>query len=147
MTSKDQIIEVLRQVMDPEIPGLSIVDLGMVGDVSVEGDTVHIDLIPTFLGCPALDFIARNVEKAMAGRPVAIRWVHDQPWSSSMISARGRQALSEWGIAPPSEQSEVTCPFCGSHHTSHTSPFGPALCRAVYYCHDCAQPFEKIKTV
>ena len=145
--TREQVMSAVSQVMDPEIPSLSIVDLGMVGDVMIGEDTVRVDLIPTFLGCPALDFIQRNVERALSETPVTIRWVHDRPWSSSMISRRGRQALNEWGVAPPSDTEEVACPFCGSHNTSHQSPFGHSLCKALYYCQDCSQPFEKIKTI
>lgn len=147
--TRDEVVQALRRVMDPELPTVSIVDLGMVGNITIDEEKVGVDLIPTFLGCPALDLIRQQVEAALKGWPAEVRFVHNKVWSSSMISAKGRQALTEWGVAPPADDPEasVPCPFCGSRHTGRSSDFGPSLCRSLYYCHDCSQPFERIKTI
>jgi ring-1,2-phenylacetyl-CoA epoxidase subunit PaaD len=149
VTNQNQAMEILKQVMDPEIPTLSIVDLGMVEDVRVDAAGVHIDLMPTFLGCPALDMIRERVEAAFPNVQTVVKFIHTKPWTSDLISIQGRESLREWGIAPPAAGSgnPVLCPFCGSGNTSRSSHFGSSLCRSLYYCQDCAQPFEHMKTI
>lgn len=162
------------QVMDPEIPGLSIVDLGIVHKIEVYDDAIHVELMPTFVGCPALEVIKESVQERLAqlapGHRIEVRFTFDEPWTSDRISERGRQVLKSSGFAPPAPASAlapdantgpaprprpvpatirllpvVECPYCGSRKTVLENPFGPTLCRAIYYCRDCRQPFEQFK--
>ncbi|MCY0900193.1 MAG: phenylacetate-CoA oxygenase subunit PaaJ [Firmicutes bacterium] len=148
MVSKQEILTKLEQVMDPEIPGLNIVDMGMVSHIRI-GETVEVDLLPTFLGCPALDVIRRRVEETLHEYQPVVRFTYDIPWSSDRISPEGRARLLHWGVAPPAsaEAQDPACPLCGSSNTEKQSRFGPTLCRALYYCRDCQQPFEAIKVI
>lgn len=148
MVSEHEILTKLQQVMDPEIPGLNIVDMGMVSRIRI-GETVEVDLLPTFLGCPALDVIRRRVEDALHEYQPVVRFTYDIPWSSDRISPEGRSQLLRWGVAPPAsaETQDPACPLCGSSNIEKQSRFGPTLCRALYYCRDCQQPFEAIKVI
>lgn len=148
MTTKE-IMMALQGVTDPEIPVVSIVDLGLVEDVRLEGERVLVDLLPTFAGCPALSIIRGEVEKALkaAGAPEAeVRFVLSPPWTTDRITPAGREALASFGIAAPSPE-EVSCPYCGSQKTRRESSFGPTLCRQVYYCDACKNPFERMKPI
>lgn len=148
--TKEQVMARLGTVMDPELPGVSIVDLGMVDDIRLDEHGIHVGLLPTFLGCPALDLIRHHVELALkdAG-PLDVQWVHHQTWSSARITQDGRQALLAWGVSEPTQGSQdpVTCPFCGSTQTRSISRFGRTLCQQLYYCENCSQPFDRFKTV
>lgn len=149
MVTETEILEKLGTVMDPEIPGLSIVEMGMVGEVRVHQDEVAVDLIPTFLGCPALELIQQRVEAALKPYGATVRFRYDIPWSSDRINQAGRARLAAWGVAPPLPETRTLprCPLCGSPNTEKQSDFGPSLCRALYYCRDCQQPFEGMKTI
>jgi ring-1,2-phenylacetyl-CoA epoxidase subunit PaaD len=154
--------EVLASIPDPEIPACSIVDLGMIERVDVSPDHVEVDLLPTFIGCPAKDIIGEEVEKAVrtvAGeREVRIRFVYDPPWTTDRITQRGKEALRSFGISPHWDRSGgvvaiplltgagVTCPYCGSADTVTESAFGPTPCRTVQFCRSCRNPFEGFKT-
>lgn len=150
----------LAEVTDPEIPPVSVVDMGMVARVATAGDQVRIDMTPTFVGCPALDLIRRNVSarvsqvEGVAG--VEVRFVFDPPWTSERITAEGRERLRSFGIAPPLRERGANlinlaavpaCPYCGSPETHLENLFGPTACRSIYYCDGCRQPFEGVKTV
>ncbi|MGH2828927.1 MAG: 1,2-phenylacetyl-CoA epoxidase subunit PaaD [Actinomycetota bacterium] len=146
----------LEAVVDPEIPSCRIVDLGIVEDVRVSDDTVEIDLLPTFIGCPALDVIRSDVQTAVAtpaeGRVVRVRFLMDRPWTTDRITDRAKAAMAEVGIAPPGDRTRVTlvqirvpCPYCGAPDTSHESTFGPTLCRSIRYCTSCRNPIEAFK--
>lgn len=148
----------LESVYDPEIPTLSVMDLGMVEHVTCTVDgTVHIRMMPTFMGCPALLVIENNVRKALTEVPgvthVDVTFIHDKPWTSERITEAGKQHLREFGIAPPKcgllemKRFEAPCPYCGSAHTRMENMFGPTACRAIFYCEDCRQPFEAMKPV
>jgi ring-1,2-phenylacetyl-CoA epoxidase subunit PaaD len=156
--------EALAAVHDPEIPPLSITDLGMVDRVSVTDGAVGVDLLPTFAGCPALDVIRDEVERAArsqaAGRAVTVRFVYSPPWTSDRITSAGREALRRYGLAPPGSapadaflplaalgrsSATVPCPYCGSKDTELDSAFGPTLCRATHFCRACRNPFESFK--
>lgn len=146
----------LALVMDPEIPVLSVVDMGMIAGVCVEPSGVTVDLTPTFAGCPAIDLIRREIIEAVrnAGAATAnVRVVYDPPWTSDRISAEGRAKLKEFGLAPPGaacsagELEKIPCPHCDSKNTEMESLFGPTLCRSIHYCHDCLQSFEHFKPV
>jgi ring-1,2-phenylacetyl-CoA epoxidase subunit PaaD len=157
----------LDEVMDPELPMLSVVDLGIVHRVDIgpgEG-TIRVEILPTFVGCPALEMIKRSIADRLAtfGRPVEVSVTFEVPWTSERISPDGRRALLAAGIAPPGPRDadelgaargapialepRVPCPHCGSRRTVLENVFGPTQCRTIRYCADCRQPFEAIKPV
>ncbi|HEY3073354.1 MAG TPA: 1,2-phenylacetyl-CoA epoxidase subunit PaaD [Candidatus Limnocylindrales bacterium] len=140
---------ILAGVHDPEIPTVSIVDLGLVHDVQVTRDHITVELLPTFLGCPALDLIRSTVADALAvlGRPVDVEFTFAVPWTTERLTPRGRDGLKAAGIAPPADAGNVRCPYCDSAQVIMDSAFGPTLCRSLFYCRDCRQPFEQFKTV
>ncbi|MGV3640160.1 MAG: 1,2-phenylacetyl-CoA epoxidase subunit PaaD [Adhaeribacter sp.] len=159
MWTEKQIWELLEQVKDPEIPVLSLVDLGVITGVTVCGDQVRVQMTPTFSGCPAMEYMRREVEEVLTAAGFASPEVvmsFAQPWNSNKISAKGREALQQFGLAPPPQYQvftdldileQVPCPNCGSKETSLRSPFGPTLCRSLHYCHSCRQAFEQFKPV
>jgi ring-1,2-phenylacetyl-CoA epoxidase subunit PaaD len=140
---------VLATVHDPEIPTVSIVDLGLVHDIRVERDRIAIELLPTFVACPALEVIRSTVLDALTplGRPVDVTFTFAVPWSTDRLSAAGHAGLRKAGIAPPAEPADVRCPYCDSAKIAMDSLFGPALCRSLFYCRDCRQPFEAFKPI
>lgn len=155
--------ELLGGIVDPEIPVISIVDLGIVAGVSEDPQGVSVAITPTFTACPATDVILRNVREALqAGGigPVTVKTVFEPPWTSDRITPLGRTRLKEFGLAPPtsnrdplvqlsilSQLDRVACPFCDSNDTTLDSPFGPTLCRSMHYCRACRQSFEHFKPV
>ncbi len=149
--------DALYQIHDPEIPAISIVDLGIVNEVSVQETTVFVSLTPTFMGCPATQLIRKNVEnelyKIIGVSNVSVKFVYDPPWTSDRISEKGRQNLHKFGISPPKCQLHklktftATCPFCESENTVLENMFGPTACRSMFYCRSCHQPFEAMKPV
>ncbi|MBI3745944.1 MAG: phenylacetate-CoA oxygenase subunit PaaJ [Chloroflexi bacterium] len=145
----DAIRAVLRGVADPEIPTVSIVDLGMVEDITVTEAGIAVELLPTFVGCPAQQVIRGSVIAALApfGRPVSAEFTFRVPWTSDRITVQGRERLAATGFAPPAEPADVRCPYCGSERLAMDSAFGPTQCRSLFYCRDCRQPFEAFKPV
>ena len=146
------ILAALGEVADPEIPAISIVDLGVVHAVATGAtavDPIRIELLPTFVGCPALDLIRSAVVARLApyGRPIEVEFVRTVPWTSDRITPAGRQALRRSGFAPPVEPSAVRCPYCASARVAMDSLFGPTQCRSLFYCRDCRQPFEAFKPI
>ncbi len=141
--------DLLRSVHDPEIPTVSIVDLGIVERVAVTGAGIEIELLPTFVGCPALDIIRSSVLEALAplGRTTTVEFTWRVPWTSDRISDLGRERLAQSGFAPPAEPADVRCPWCASGRVAMDSAFGPTQCRSLFYCRDCRQPFEAFKPV
>ncbi len=151
----------LGRVMDPEIPAVSITEMGMVLDVAAEGEDVSVTILPTFTGCPAIDVIVNDVEQAVAGvagvGAVHVKLAYDPPWSTERISNEGRSKLQQSGFAPPEAGPVIitdirlpavaVCPFCGGRDTANENPFGPTPCRAIYYCRTCRNPFEQFKPV
>jgi ring-1,2-phenylacetyl-CoA epoxidase subunit PaaD len=158
----------LESVPDPEIPGVSIVELGMIGDVEVATDGIRVELLPTFVGCPALEVIRESIETRLAGfgLAVAVDVSFSTPWSSDRISPEGRAKLQRSGFAPPppvragralpmlelpgaaqSGEAPVACPFCSSVRTTLDNAFGPTQCRSIRHCEDCRQPFEAFKPI
>lgn len=147
---EDEAVRVrLATIPDPELPVVSIVDLGMVHRVTVRGDEVRVTILPTFIGCPALDMIRAAIVDGLAapGRTVEVETSFEVPWTSDRISATGRAALAAAGIAPPSTAADVRCPWCASSRVVMDSAFGPTQCRSLHYCRDCRQPFEAMKVV
>lgn len=153
--------KVLEGVKDPELPCINIVDLGMLHTVSVEEEKVKIELLPTFSGCPALDFIKNDVVKTVKNaaaqidgiEEVEVQFIYDPPWTTDRLSPQGRENLKEFGVAPPpadhqeGDPWEVDCPYCGSTYTTMDNIFGPTACRSILYCHQCQNPFEAMKPV
>ena len=139
----------LSNVYDPEIPTISIVDLGIVLRADVTDDRIEVELLPTFVGCPALEVIQASVEEALAplGLPTSVAFTWRVPWTSDRISESGRVRLAASGFAPPVEPADVRCPYCASAHVAMDSAFGPTQCRSLFYCRDCRQPFEAFKPV
>jgi ring-1,2-phenylacetyl-CoA epoxidase subunit PaaD len=147
MTRAD-VLERLRTVHDPEIPDLSIVDLGMVAGVAVADDEVHITLKPTFIGCPALDWIRTDIEQAVGPLRAWVQYDMTSIWTTDDLTEDARSVLKAFGIAPPpNHNGRLQCPLCGGADTHQTSPFGSTLCRAMYYCQGCQQPFEAWKSI
>jgi ring-1,2-phenylacetyl-CoA epoxidase subunit PaaD len=152
----------LEGVPDPEIPAVSIVDMGMIGSVEVSGPRVRVTVLPTFTGCPAIPVIKTDVADAVAEvdgvDSVEVEFSFDPPWTTDRITEQGRRDLEAFGLAPPTGKGPVLitdiglptiarCPFCGGTNTRAENPFGPTPCRAVYYCDDCRNPFEQFKPV
>ena len=140
---------VLAEVHDPEIPTVSIVDLGLVHAIRVAPDGIAVELLPTFVACPALEVILSTVVDALAvfDRPADVSFTFAVPWTTDRLTPAGAAGLRKAGIAPPAEPSAVRCPFCDSGRVAIDSVFGPALCRSLFYCRDCRQPFEAFKPI
>lgn len=154
--------EALAHVPDPEIPAVSVVDMGMISVVDVSGTRASVTVLPTFTGCPAIPVIKRDVATAVAAvegiDEVVVETTFSPPWTSDRITDQGRARLEEFGLAPPTGTgpeliteiglpSVAKCPFCGSSDTKNENPFGPTPCRALYYCNACRNPFEQFKPV
>jgi len=151
----EQVWSAFEQIPDPEIPVVSLVDLGVIRAVDVRDGHVHVEFTPTFLGCPALEHMKRALEQAvvdLGGEP-EVEVVNDDSWGTDRISAAGREKLRAAGFAPPAPrlvqlQSHVhRCPYCGSTETTLENLFGPTPCRSIRYCTRCKQPFEQFKTI
>lgn len=160
--TEESVREALLDVMDPEIPNLSIVDLGIVRDVSVGEAEIEVELLPTFVGCPALDVMKESVQERLRelapGHGITVKVTLEETWTTDRISERGREVLKSSGFAPPQRMPQgklnlmqlmpvAECPYCGSRRTVMDNAFGPTLCRAIYYCTSCRQPFEQFKQV
>ena len=147
--SVEAVLTLLAAVHDPEIPTVSIVDLGLIHAISVADERIAIELLPTFVACPALEIIRSSVVDAISvlGRPVDVSFTFAVPWTTDRLTAAGNAGLSRAGIAPPAEPSAVRCPFCAGADVAMDSAFGPALCRSLFYCRACRQPFEAFKPI
>ncbi len=159
---EDLVWAALADVPDPEIPAVSVVDMGMIRDVSVVDGEACVTVLPTFTGCPAIDVILKDVAAAVSQTDGILRVTVDTsfypPWTPDRITPVGRSKLEAFGIAPPAEGAPILiadirlpekarCPFCGSTETHNEMLFGPTPCRAVYYCDACRNPFEQFKPV
>ena len=162
--TKDAVWEALAEVPDPEIPVVSVVDLGLVHTVELDAERLRVELLPTFVGCPALELIRRSVADRLAGmaQRVEVEMTFAVPWTSDRITPDGRRKLRQSGFAPPGPagagdarplfatiamRPTATCPWCGSADTTLENLFGPTLCRTVFWCNRCHQPFEQFKAV
>jgi ring-1,2-phenylacetyl-CoA epoxidase subunit PaaD len=165
--AETEVWEALAEVPDPEIPVVSVVDLGLVHRVELGGGRLRVELLPTFVGCPALELIRASVAERLAGMAprVEVEMTFAVPWTSDRITAEGRRKLRESGFAPPgpalhaaggdarplfttiTTRPRATCPWCGSDETSLENLFGPTLCRTLFWCNRCRQPFEQFKAV
>ncbi len=154
---RDKVIEALQTVKDPEIDSVSILELGMVEELEIMPNGVFIKLLPTFMGCPALEIIQKNVVNAVTAidevQNVEVQFIYHPPWTSDRVSDIGRERLKEFGIAPPPRHIAETgewqadCPYCGSTYTTMENLFGPTACRSILYCKSCKNPFEAMKPV
>jgi ring-1,2-phenylacetyl-CoA epoxidase subunit PaaD len=161
---RDVLWRVLETVPDPEVPVLSVVDLGIVRDIRREGDEVVVDITPTYSGCPAMRTIEEDIVSALRAAGIArprVRTVFQPAWTTEWLSDAARARLREYGIAPPGPVSSaageqelvplrrrsepVPCPFCGSTDTDVRSEFGATACKAICFCNACRQPFEYFK--
>jgi ring-1,2-phenylacetyl-CoA epoxidase subunit PaaD len=161
MVTAERVWSALAEVPDPEIPVISLVDLGVVREVEVDGERVRVEFTPTFLGCPAQEVMRNRMAdavRALGGEP-QIEVVLDDSWSTDRITPEGRRKLEESGFAPPHSRAASAptlvqldakafrCPYCGSTDTRLENIFGPTPCRSIRYCESCRQPFEQFKTI
>lgn len=159
MIRHEDVWSALHDVKDPEIPTLSLVDMGIITGIEVENGNVKVSMTPTFVGCPAIEVMRSEVEQriaAMQPDSVCVEVNLDVPWDSNRISEAGRAALKTFGLAPPPQYEtefeleileRVACPYCDSANTVMQTPFGPTLCRSIHYCNNCLQAFEQFKPV
>jgi len=161
VVTTDEVWDALGGVADPEIPVISLVDLGVVREVEVRGDRVRVEFTPTFLGCPALEVMRDRMAAAIRdlGAEPQIDVVADDSWSTDRITSAGRERLRKAGFAPPAPREATApklvqlqskafrCPYCGSTDTRLENIFGPTPCRSLRYCDACRQPFEQFKTI
>lgn len=152
--------QALEEVKDPELPHVSVVEMGIVRDVQVEAGRVHVKMTPTFSGCPALDVMRQDIAakvRELGFAQVTVETVLHPPWTSDWIADSARNKLQRLGIAPPIRHGGnlipiafldvATCPRCGSTKTILKNAFGPTLCKSVWYCHDCQDGFEQFKAL
>jgi ring-1,2-phenylacetyl-CoA epoxidase subunit PaaD len=161
VVTADAVWAALGEVPDPEIPVLSLVELGVVRDVAVEGNAVRVEFTPTFLGCPALEYMRAAMEEKVRdlGGDPHVEVVVDDSWSTDKITPEGREKLRAAGFAPPApraaqapslvqlQSKAFRCPYCNSTDTKLENIFGPTPCRSIRYCNACRQPFEQFKTI
>jgi ring-1,2-phenylacetyl-CoA epoxidase subunit PaaD len=161
VVTEEQVWDALAEIPDPEIPVISLVDLGVIRSVDVSRDQVRVEFTPTFLGCPALEVMrdAMAARISALGADAQIEVISDDSWSTDRISPEGREKLRASGFAPPAprevdgpklvqlQSNAFRCPYCGSQDTALENIFGPTPCRSVRYCRSCRQPFEQFKTI
>jgi ring-1,2-phenylacetyl-CoA epoxidase subunit PaaD len=166
VASREALLAILEEVKDPEVPVLSVVELGIVRDIHVDEVTggAEVVITPTYSGCPAMFEIERDFRAALDSHgvaPVSVRTVYAPAWSSDWIGPEARAKLREYGIAPPGPRSQrepeligigrrvspVQCPVCQSRDTRRESEFGSTACKAIWMCRSCGQPFEEFKTI
>ena len=155
--SLDQVWQAVEAVKDPEIPVLSVVDLGIITNIEMNGDNVKVYMTPTFSGCPAIRLMEKQVGeavKALGFENVSVETNFDVQSTSNMITDKGREVIKNFGLAPPPKYKDqpnmealmhTACPKCGSENTTMKTPFGPTLCRSMHYCYDCLEAFEQFK--
>lgn len=157
--TKEDVLEALQDVKDPEIPTISVVDLGIIRNVEVGERIIKITMTPTFSGCPALKIMENMVKEKiteLTALDVEVTTNFDTQWNTNMITEKGLEGLKKHGLAPPLRHeglvqidmiTHAECPLCGSTNTVLKSPFGPTLCRSLHYCNDCLNAFEQFKPV
>lgn len=157
--NSEQIWQLLEEIYDPEIPVISIVELGMIRNVGLTDDKVYVTMTPTFIGCPALDVIRQDIKQKLQESGIdnlEVKVSLSQPWTSDWITNEGRKKLKEFGLSPPPRHGgelefaivEIApCPYCDSDNTVLKNSFGPTLCRAIFFCNNCHQPFEQFKPI
>ena len=158
--SADKIWNILKDVPDPEIPVLTVQDLGIIRDINLRDDEVEVIITPTYSGCPAMDMIATNIRLVLMEngfRNIKITTTLSPAWTTDWMSEEGKQKLKAYGIAPPNPKQQVCnnelfapheavqCPRCNSYHTHRVSEFGSTACKALYQCDECSEPFDYFK--
>jgi ring-1,2-phenylacetyl-CoA epoxidase subunit PaaD len=158
--SVKKIWKLLETVADPEVPVLTILDLGIVRDVKINNEEIEVIITPTYTGCPAMDMIAMNIRLALIENgftKIKITTVLSPAWTTDWMSEEGKSKLKAYGIAPPNPKQQVCndklfadaegvqCPQCNSYHTIRISEFGSTACKALYQCSDCKEPFDYFK--
>jgi len=161
-TAEARVWDELSRIDDPEIPAISLVDLGVIGSVEVNHERVRVELLPTFIGCPAIGVMQERITEALTALALAprvdVEVTFDPPWTSDRITPNGRERLRLSGFAPPIMAPTdgldelivlpiAECPYCGSRNTTLDNAFGPTLCRSIHHCADCRQPFEQFKRI
>ena len=159
-TEEQKIWKLLEEVSDPEVPVLSVIDLGIIREVKIREEEVEIVITPTYSGCPAMDMISMNIKLALIEhgyRKLKITSVLSPAWTTDWMSEPGKERLKAYGIAPPNskqavcdtklfaEEEAIQCPLCNSYHTKRISEFGSTACKALYQCQDCKEPFDYFK--
>jgi ring-1,2-phenylacetyl-CoA epoxidase subunit PaaD len=161
MVTEAEVWEALAEIADPEIPVISLVDLGVIRSVDAQNSRVRVEFTPTFLGCPALEVMRDAIAARIAelGADPVVEVISDDSWSTDRITPAGREKLREAGFAPPApreasapklvqlQTNVFRCPYCGSTQTRLENIFGPTPCRSLRYCESCRQPFEQFKTI
>ncbi len=162
MLSPDEVYGVLNTVMDPEVPVISVVELGIVRDVAIQQDAVTITITPTYSGCPAMREIEADIRTALIAHgvhDVSVKLVLSPAWTTDWIGPEAREKLRAYGIAPPGRaepqglitltraRAAVPCPFCRSNDTRLQSEFGSTACKAIHVCNSCRQPFDEFKAL
>jgi ring-1,2-phenylacetyl-CoA epoxidase subunit PaaD len=150
---KNKIAEVLEGVSDPEIPVLTIADLGIIRDIKLSGGEVEVIITPTYTGCPAMDMIAMNIKMALVENgysKVKVTSVLSPAWTTDWMTETGKAKLKQYGIAAPDKrfiipEDGVECPLCNSTNTRLISEFGSTACKSLYQCNDCKEPFDFFK--
>ncbi|REJ85236.1 MAG: phenylacetate-CoA oxygenase subunit PaaJ [Bacteroidetes bacterium] len=159
MKSKEEIWSILETIPDPEIPVISIVELGIARDVQIEGDKVVVCITPTYSGCPAMDAITHDIREKFAEEGIKnteIKMIYSPVWTTDWIGEEAKKKLKAYGIAPPDKTSTdkslitgkkkiIPCPRCGSDKTILVSQFGSTACKALYKCEECLEPFDYFK--
>lgn len=149
----------LEEIKDPEVPVLSIIDLGIVRDIKLNGDELEVIITPTYTGCPAMDMIAATIKIELATlgfKKTKVTTVLSPAWTTDWMSEEGKRKLKAYGIAPPNPKQQacnqglfaeetIQCPHCNSHHTHRISEFGSTACKSLYQCDDCKEPFDYFK--
>jgi ring-1,2-phenylacetyl-CoA epoxidase subunit PaaD len=161
VVKEQEVWEALAEIPDPEIPVISLVELGVIRGVEVDAERVRVDFTPTFLGCPAIEVMQTAMAERIRelGAEPEVRVLSDDSWSTDRITPEGREKLREAGFAPPAprdagaptlvqlQSQAFRCPYCGSSDTALENIFGPTPCRSLRYCRSCRQPFEQFKTI
>ncbi|WP_245590501.1 1,2-phenylacetyl-CoA epoxidase subunit PaaD [Aneurinibacillus terranovensis] len=155
--TEEVVWELLREVKDPEIPSISMVEMGMIHRVLVTAESIRVDVLPTFVGCPAIEMMRKAIIQQLQTLEevpaIQVHFVFNPHWTSDRISEEGREKLKSFGIAPPPRNHQpgdpwvVDCPYCGSPYTTLDNLFGPTACRSILYCKHCKNPFEALKPV
>lgn len=158
-TNKDYAWSLLAEIIDPEVPALNIVELGIIRDVVVENTSITVVITPTYSGCPAMEMIEnqiKNILQKNGFEQININVIYSPPWTTDWLSEKTKKKLKEYGITPPSKatfvndpfnkiKEKILCPFCNSEETILKSQFGSTACKAIYYCNNCLQPFDYFK--
>lgn len=161
MLSKEKITALISEIPDPEIPVITISELGVIRDVIVNGDNVEVKITPTYSGCPAMQRMENDIKEILHKNGIAnlkITTVYSPPWTTDWITDEAKEKLRKYGIAPPEKTTEdkswltgkskiVKCPRCGSVNTKLVSQFGSTACKALYQCQDCLEPFDYFKCI